>query len=1168
VDTPDVTTRHLGHPQGPMATAPAPRDRARPPAIPLARRHAPPALLNARRLHKAQEVIARIEAESRSFHDRRNLPVLRELAQKSPAVKEAVLGHFLETEPAHVDILAVVRHMALGHDEGASALRKRALEHLLDKREFIELATRITDFNPSPQDVPLLLRIGQEIAAHRNGQLPLYVSLLTGTQQHMYAHLVNPRYKPLALARDDKRMLVRTWLAHAPHISMVQTDSRHEHGAFAYQHVEEQLGLADLFMEGTSTIPDFLGELHPHCISPAADAAWLRFSAAHLGGLPFSERESTLLASTFLSLLPHSTAFRHGASQMIGKAMQHPEAGEQLLSTLENFQDKSLGIAFHAATGRDVDLAVRFAAVLNPMTEPEPAIVADVAEFGGSDRIAREDKIRFLREVADAMSSAPDPMAACRDGLRKLGAIGRTINMGSAARLGAAYRWWLPRCENLEQLAQAVEPDRDFISRLLEMQIVAGDPGAIDFLDKLQRPEMLYGDWTIPAGVTEFLPHEILSMVRNAIGSWVETHDMNGLLGRVEYVKQCLVHCHDDEDDYPDDDDDDSALGVLFDHCPVLCAPIEHACAEDDAALYSWAKLAALLMLDCPPAVCSSAFLADMLGAIARFHDGQGRLAPTVCLYLCVREIATAKALEAFSAPLKPGHPKVFAAPLFVLADNGGRASELTGLLALVQNHRFRDTKKAVPLLKYFSEMALISVLAPDEKWRIMDVVSAEAVEAKAVTPAMMYLLGLAELAEARADRDDALTALRNIREVADVEKAGKLLLQVLFSVPEGEVDAFAEKFNAYLHASRSPAALLSYATSIFLGMRNQGKRDQVMQEIGLLARGLVANDGGATLASIRYDTKDNAHNARLQEKAPAAWACWKEEVQYTDAIVYNEEDLEVEVDAKRYLKERIVDDKHVPPGTFPLLARVLEGEMQADDALGRLEDHVASEYKDVERTLLLAVMPGKSHRERADCLKDLSFDGCFEQLASDIAGLKKKLEAPPLSLAKCREMIVSISAKPEDLFLIGTEVIGSCQSIYGEPEWNKALPGYVLDGKYLSAQVANKHGTQWRRMLRLVLDENDMPVIFVEREYSNPGVPKKARDACLALIRQKAAQMGARIATLDEDLADKAAGKIGTLLAYRSPRPNEYVDAVQGMKHFGGYHITGAYPMKAAASM
>jgi hypothetical protein len=121
------------------------------------------------------------------------------------------------------------------------------------------------------------------------------------------------------------------------------------------------------------------------------------------------------------------------------------------------------------------------------------------------------------------------------------------------------------------------------------------------------------------------------------------------------------------------------------------------------------------------------------------------------------------------------------------------------------------------------------------------------------------------------------------------------------------------------------------------------------------------------------------------------------------------------------------------------------------------------------------------------------------------------------------------------------------------------------LDGKYLSAQVTNESGfLMSRRMLRLLWsEEHNKPVIYVEREYSNPGVPQKIKDACLQLIREKAQKMGALIATDDTELASGEGMEIGPLQAYRTQRPHEYVDALGGIQNHGEYTISHAKPVK-----
>ena len=148
------------------------------------------------------------------------------------------------------------------------------------------------------------------------------------------------------------------------------------------------------------------------------------------------------------------------------------------------------------------------------------------------------------------------------------------------------------------------------------------------------------------------------------------------------------------------------------------------------------------------------------------------------------------------------------------------------------------------------------------------------------------------------------------------------------------------------------------------------------------------------------------------------------------------------------------------------------------------------------------------------------------------------------------------------DLFLCGTEVVGSCQSIQDEPRSNKALMGYVLDGKYrLLAIKSAEERLMGRRMLRLLWDEQaQQPVLHLERLYHNPGVPKKYQQALVELAQQKARQMGCALVSHDQALQSDG-DYPAPLIAYPTHWPFEYIDAKglgvrPGME---GYQLSGA---------
>ena len=74
-----------------------------------------------------------------------------------------------------------------------------------------------------------------------------------------------------------------------------------------------------------------------------------------------------------------------------------------------------------------------------------------------------------------------------------------------------------------------------------------------------------------------------------------------------------------------------------------------------------------------------------------------------------------------------------------------------------------------------------------------------------------------------------------------------------------------------------------------------------------------------------------------------------------------------------------------------------------------------------------------------------------------------------------------------QDLFLSGTEVMGSCQSVYAQKNTNKALLGFVLDGKVKMLAIKDAEGKVLARsFLKLFVDRNNHPVCLLERLYPN----------------------------------------------------------------------------------
>ena len=107
-----------------------------------------------------------------------------------------------------------------------------------------------------------------------------------------------------------------------------------------------------------------------------------------------------------------------------------------------------------------------------------------------------------------------------------------------------------------------------------------------------------------------------------------------------------------------------------------------------------------------------------------------------------------------------------------------------------------------------------------------------------------------------------------------------------------------------------------------------------------------------------------------------------------------------------------------------------------------------------------------------------------------------KKAKAPIKSHGK---LTMHDTDDPFDLFLCGTEVLGSCQRVDGDPRLSKCLMGYVLDGKIRLIAIKDETGKIIARsILKIVLKEH-LPVLFLEKTYPdytfNEEIQKLAKD-------------------------------------------------------------------------
>jgi hypothetical protein len=163
-------------------------------------------------------------------------------------------------------------------------------------------------------------------------------------------------------------------------------------------------------------------------------------------------------------------------------------------------------------------------------------------------------------------------------------------------------------------------------------------------------------------------------------------------------------------------------------------------------------------------------------------------------------------------------------------------------------------------------------------------------------------------------------------------------------------------------------------------------------------------------------------------------------------------------------------------------------------------------------------------------------------------AVVEKWFEEIPSIILKDPQLVAIDSENPIDLLFAGSEVVGSCQAIDGDPEINQGLLGYLLDGKIRMITLKTKKGDKekiiGRALLKLLWD-GEKPVLFLERLYVNRHDPIY-KNTIVEMAERKAKSLGV-------DLVITGAPH-PPLYSLGGPAAFEYSDAAGGLCPQGIY--------------
>lgn len=364
----------------------------------------------------------------------------------------------------------------------------------------------------------------------------------------------------------------------------------------------------------------------------------------------------------------------------------------------------------------------------------------------------------------------------------------------------------------------------------------------------------------------------------------------------------------------------------------------------------------------------------------------------------------------------------------------------------------------------------------------------------------------------------------RLIDEGSDMTKVVVEALQSSGMLSVTGIEDVAAKYLDTFGAMRVSGALSTYLS------RLSARDDPSLKEI---VQRFVTSVLEGTFREERYQVAGSPHLMTIASSHPALWAEWQKTPSAKPVMATGKKS---EIVFEEFLRDKILTHRHAAD-KMPYLQRFLETHERPAEA------------SEAER-LAIELCAGKDPLETLHKLQVELEKGEPLEFLNDVKGLI----ATMTESSTLKGLTVVDSDNWEDLFLCGTEVLGSCQRIDGDPSLNRGLMGYLMDGKNRLIAVKDTSGKVLARIiLRLLWDPAaKRPVLFQERLY-----PDHCDEAYIEAINSCAK---ARAEALGCPLFEKSLSGLGeTVVSLGSRVPYEYVDAATGIQSNGVYTIRDA---------
>ncbi|MBP9728599.1 MAG: hypothetical protein KBD23_00450 [Gammaproteobacteria bacterium] len=412
-------------------------------------------------------------------------------------------------------------------------------------------------------------------------------------------------------------------------------------------------------------------------------------------------------------------------------------------------------------------------------------------------------------------------------------------------------------------------------------------------------------------------------------------------------------------------------------------------------------------------------------------------------------------------------------------------------------------------------------------------------------------------------------------------ESQCRAIFKELFDLEDHHFEHYAHTVVDY----RNSAGLITYYSKML--SLNSETGQAVLSLFKQFVKALLS-ENHQDFYSLRHNIQDNSHPRPLFAARPDLQTKWHEGACHDfesfikkHAIAYKQ----YQPDLRAFLQKKIfghhhVDPKHYQPLNEYLEAASIEAKAQArQQALAYLasseqqalsmqsegdelrhariqvalielletpldHEHVSTHhYKPVLKILRNTESMLYSLAQRPQFLHDVQ---------GLISGLKSNFYPPKQHDFKGWRIIDT--DHPWALFMAGTDVEGSCQAVDGDPSLNQCLMAYVMDPKNRMLAIQDNEGvTIARCILRLLVDDEDQPVLFIEEIY-----PDNSRSDFKASLQQMAIQRAQDLdlPLLSLESTPESYAYPSPVHSRYSPAPTEYVDALYGDQEDGEFTI------------